>query len=281
MLDYRTLNKLKINNSIKDITSAHEGNMHTRSKGQSLEFSEYSSYEPRDDTRRIDWNIFARTRKLYIKHYEAEKKLKANIFLDNSASMCAGDKNKLEKSVEIAKGLAYIAFNQGYEVHWHKNHLNKTLQSEIMRSKAQITKFELEESDLNKEEFLPKLLKSSVKRQELIIIISDCYTDKMSEIIKYFKYKKCKLILVYTLGQNEKEIPLTGNIKLRDSETDEEIRVEMNRNTRDLYLEKLREHENALKNEIKKYGYKVVQPNLEKDIEYVFFQEFIKEGILR
>lgn len=281
MLDYKLLEKFRIDISFRDITSAHEGNMAIRSRGNSLEFSEYSAYEPRDDTRRIDWNIFARTKKLYIKHYEAEKKIKANIFLDNSASMCAGDLNKLQKSLAIAKGLAYIAFNQGYEVYWNNSILNKGFDKRCLKNKSEIMKIDMTQNDLILDDFLSKLQKSNVRSGELVIIVSDCYTPNIEQIIKYFRYKKCKLILVHTLGKREQEVLWSGNLKMKDSETREEIRVEMNRHTRKLYAQKLKEHLNLVEGHIRKYGYKFSKPNLEKDIEYIFFEEFIREKILR
>ncbi len=86
-------------------------------RGSSLEFSDYRPYTPGDDFRYIDWGLYGRTDKFYIKLFKEEEDLLTYIFLDASASMAypAGDR-KFEKAILIALSLAYVALASGDRV---------------------------------------------------------------------------------------------------------------------------------------------------------------------
>src|SRR5690349_20242072 len=86
-------------------------------RGSSLEFSDYRHYSLGDDFRYIDWGMYARTDKLYVKLFKEEEDLLTYIFLDASASMGfpASDR-KFEKAVAIALALAYVALSSGDRV---------------------------------------------------------------------------------------------------------------------------------------------------------------------
>jgi hypothetical protein len=86
-------------------------------RGSSLEFSDYRHYSPGDDFRYIDWGLYGRTDKLYIKLFKEEEDLLTYIFLDASASMAypAADR-KFESAVAMALSLAYVALASGDRV---------------------------------------------------------------------------------------------------------------------------------------------------------------------
>ena len=77
--------------------------------GASLEFSDYRTYSPGDDYRRIDWNVYARLERLFLRLFHAEESLTLSLFLDCSSSMGAGAPTKLQLACQIAAALAYIA----------------------------------------------------------------------------------------------------------------------------------------------------------------------------
>jgi uncharacterized protein (DUF58 family) len=79
--------------------------------GFSQEFAEYRSYTPGDDLRHVDWNVFARTEKAYLKRYRGETNCQVNILLDTSRSMKFGSHGiqKIEYAKFLAAALAYLA----------------------------------------------------------------------------------------------------------------------------------------------------------------------------
>lgn len=77
-------------------------------RGAGLEFAEYRRYAPGDDLRYLDWNLFARTDKLYVKQFQEEDELYTSLFLDGSASM-AGSARKFDSARDVVLSLAYVA----------------------------------------------------------------------------------------------------------------------------------------------------------------------------
>jgi len=85
------------------------GNRKSRSKGSSIEFSDYREYSLGDDFRRIDWNAYGRFEKLFIKLFMEEREAHVHIFLDTSKSMDWGEPNKSFASRRLAAELSYIS----------------------------------------------------------------------------------------------------------------------------------------------------------------------------
>jgi uncharacterized protein (DUF58 family) len=84
------------------------GERRSRKRGTSVEFDDYRSYVPGDDLRRIDWNVFARLDRFFLKLFREEEDLALHIVVDASASMDAGSPSKLVFAQRLAMALAYI-----------------------------------------------------------------------------------------------------------------------------------------------------------------------------
>jgi uncharacterized protein (DUF58 family) len=84
------------------------GERRSKRRGRSVEFDDYRNYTPGDDLRHIDWNVFARLDKLFIKLFREEEDLAVHILLDASPSMSAGEPGKLAFAQRMAMALAYI-----------------------------------------------------------------------------------------------------------------------------------------------------------------------------
>lgn len=86
-----------------------QGERRSKRRGQSVEFEDYRNYTPGDDLRHVDWNVFARLDRFFIKVFQQEEDLSCHIVLDASASMDAGTPSKLVAAQRIAMALAYVA----------------------------------------------------------------------------------------------------------------------------------------------------------------------------
>ena len=89
--------------------SSARGERRSRSRGQSVEFADYRSYSHGDDLRYLDWNLYGRLEKLFLKLYEEERELPVRIFLDASESMTFGQPAKFDFARQIAAALGYVA----------------------------------------------------------------------------------------------------------------------------------------------------------------------------
>src|SRR5438034_4042977 len=89
--------------------SSARGERRSRARGQSVEFADYRSYVPGDDFRYLDWNLFGRLERLFLKLYEEERELPVRIFLDASESMTFGEPRKFDFARQVAAAIGYVA----------------------------------------------------------------------------------------------------------------------------------------------------------------------------
>src|SRR5215813_1714288 len=89
--------------------SSSKGERRSRARGQSVEFADHRSYVPGDDFRYLDWNLFGRLDRLFLKLYEEERELPVTIFLDASESMTFGTPRKFDFARQIAAAVGYVA----------------------------------------------------------------------------------------------------------------------------------------------------------------------------
>jgi uncharacterized protein (DUF58 family) len=89
--------------------SSSKGERRSRARGQSVEFADHRSYVPGDDFRHIDWNLFGRLDRLFLKLYEEERELPVRIFLDASESMTFGEPRKFDFARQVAAAIGYVA----------------------------------------------------------------------------------------------------------------------------------------------------------------------------
>ncbi len=89
--------------------SSARGERRSRARGQSVEFADYRNYVPGDDFRYLDWNLYGRLERLFLKLYEEERELPVRIFLDASESMTFGEPRKFDFARQVAAAIGYVA----------------------------------------------------------------------------------------------------------------------------------------------------------------------------
>jgi uncharacterized protein (DUF58 family) len=89
--------------------SSARGERRSRARGQSVEFADYRNYVPGDDFRYLDWNLYGRLERLFLKLYEEERELPVRIFLDASESMSFGEPRKFDFARQVAAAIGYVA----------------------------------------------------------------------------------------------------------------------------------------------------------------------------
>jgi uncharacterized protein (DUF58 family) len=97
--------------SVKRFAGVLPGERRGKRTGRSVEFADYRNYTPGDDLRHIDWKVFARLDKLYLKLFLEEEDLSLHVALDESLSMDAGDPSKLTWAQQLAMSLAYLGLH--------------------------------------------------------------------------------------------------------------------------------------------------------------------------
>src|SRR5437762_5385188 len=96
-------------------------------RGSSVEFAEYRKYVPGDDLRRLDWRVYGRSDRFYVKEFEADTNLRCCFILDTSGSMAFGSAGvtKVEYARKLAGSLGYLAVQQGDAVRSEERRVGK------------------------------------------------------------------------------------------------------------------------------------------------------------
>ena len=200
--------------------------------GFSVEFAEHRSYESGDEVRHIDWKLYGKTNRLYVKRYEEETNLRAHLILDTSKSMAytSGGVSKLEYGSYLLAALSYLMISQqdaaGVVLFDESirsfvppkstpSHLNTLLNVLDVKSPGVDTKIE------------PVLheMAERIKKRGLVIIISDLFDEPNNIMngLKHFRHSKQEVILFHILDRNELEFDFNTRTKFIDMESGEEI----------------------------------------------------------
>jgi uncharacterized protein (DUF58 family) len=200
-------------------------------RGFSVEFSEHRKYTAGDELRHLDWKVFGRSDRYYIKMYEQETNLRAMIVLDNSASMkFAG---KIDYARHLAACLAYLLASQqdlaGLAA------VDESLRVEITAAStpAHLDRLftELENLQVGKGSDLAGQLHGLAERlprRSLVFLISDLWIEPadFAKALQHLRHRQHQAIVLHLLDKAETEFPFDRRVTLMDLETDEKIQVE-------------------------------------------------------
>lgn len=202
--------------------------------GFSQEFAEYRAYTPGDDLRHVDWNVFARTERAFLKRYRGETNCQLTILLDASRSMKFGSGRieKLEYARFLAASLAYLAHQQrdaaglivfDDEV---RNYVRASArQGQLARILNAIDKAEVGTRTDFARPFLT--LQEFLHRRGLVVAISDFWEqpEKIVKTVEPLRYRGNELVLFHVLDPEEIHPKLRHPVLLEDLETGEAMEV--------------------------------------------------------
>ena len=200
--------------------------------GLNVEFAEYREYSPGDDLRRLDWRVYGRTDRHYIKQYEDESNLRATLVVDSSASMTygSGALTKFESAATIAAAMATLLIAQQDPVglaladnqrrDWLPPSATQAQLAEIVSRLETVQPGG--ETDLGA---VLTLLSEQLPARGLVVVISDLLTDLTSfyDGVARLDYRGHEVLLVHVLDRDELELPFRDLVLFRDIEGDEEL----------------------------------------------------------
>ncbi len=200
--------------------------------GFSVEFAEHRQYMPGDDFKHIDWKVYAKSDRFYIKQFEEETNLKAYILLDASNSM--GFKSdgisKLEYGSYLAASLSYLMLKQQdapglliYDEKIRSYIPPKGARSHITPILKQLSN--TEPSNKTDASVAFHELADRIKRRGLIIVISDLFDDpeKMLLGLKHFRHRQHEVIVFQVLDPYERNFDYKAEARFKDMETGREL----------------------------------------------------------
>jgi len=274
-----------------------KGERRSVKRGTSIEFADYRNYSPGDDLRKLDWNVYARLEKPYIKLLEDEEDLAVHLLLDVSASMNwpndddseGGNPahNKLLFAKRLFAGLAYMSLKSGDRLMLSAMNDRGNNQFGPSRGRSQIVPMLRYAHNLEAEGVtdLNQTLRNYAlreKRTGLVIIITDMfspngYVDGLNMLLG----KGHEVAIIHLLSPDEVTPPLAGDLSLIDIETGITQEVTVDANMRAIYQQRLIGWLDSIRNDCARKGIHYLMVETDIPFEKVILFELRKLGIVR
>jgi uncharacterized protein (DUF58 family) len=214
-------------------------------RGQSVEFTDYRDYSLGDDLRSLDWNLYARLERLFIKLFIEEEDVNVHILLDASASMDTGAPDKLVFAKRAAAALAYVGLASYDRVSM------AVLQGRVARRYPSVRGtgriFQVL-SDLSAVKPAPgstdlaaaaRHYAAQITQRGPLLLISDLFDPNVDRAISELAGTRCDVAVLHTLSSDEIDPPIEGDLRLVDRETGDAVNVTADLFTLDAYRARL------------------------------------------
>jgi len=238
---------------------AMSGRHTSPNKGFSVVFAEHRQYAPGDDIRDLDWRVFAKSDRYYIKQYTEETNLRATVVLDCSGSMnYRGDLSspvsgqpvsKFEYARYLAARPSYLKIRQQDAVGLvtFDDQIRSYIKAASRPSQVRLVLGELERATVGKDTKLASTLHEVAERipsRGLVLILSDCFepSAQLVEAFHHFRYRNHEVVLFHIMAEEELTFPFNQSHEFRDLEgLSQQLKIDP-RTVRAAYLERVREH---------------------------------------
>jgi uncharacterized protein (DUF58 family) len=221
-------------------------------RGQSVEFTDYRDYALGDDLRSLDWNVYARLEKLFIKLFIEEEDVTVHILLDASASMGDGAPDKLIFAKRAAAALAYVGLASYDRVNIG------VLQGRVARrlppARGTGRVFQVL-ADLSAVQAAPgpsdlaaacRHYAAQLRQRGPLLLISDLFDPNIERAISELAGTRCEVAVLHTLSTDELDPPLEGDLRLVDRETGAGVDITADLGTIDAYKARLADWQESL-----------------------------------
>jgi uncharacterized protein (DUF58 family) len=234
------------------VLSKYQGERQSHAQGQGLVFSDYKDYVPGDDFRAVDWKVYGRTDKFFIKRYEEERNMTVHIIVDASASMDYGRKmTKFDYASMIGLGFAYMALknNEKFNFSTFSESLNylraRKGWNQLLNILGTLEKMKI----TGKSEFGKSFdeYKKYVRSKSFIVIISDFLynIEEIKEVLG--RFTRHEVVVIQVLDPDERRMALYGDVILEDSELHTKLRTFISNRLISNYRNKIEGHIGAIK----------------------------------
>ena len=279
MIDLSYLKELDRFNLIirKRVTSNYSGPRKSLAFGRGMVFKDHRIYAPGDDFRGIDWKVFARTDHLYIKNYEEERNLTVHVIVDCSKSMDFGKGiSKFEYASMLGVGFAYLAMKQ------NERFVFSTFSDQIdvfqpRRGMSQLATmvFYLNNLKLRGQSKIKEMMsdyRKTIKSRSLVFLISDYLInlEDIREALYALGHNEVKAIQI--LDPVEKNLKFEGDFKLKDSETNQMMELNINPRLRSTYQDLLNDHSSKISEICSQLGVPFTSLTTDTSIYEAFFK---------
>lgn len=274
-----------------DLTGFFGGKHLVKTYGQTVEFADYREYMLGDDIRRIDWNLFSRFEKFFLKLFTDERQMHTQIYIDCSASMGKPNAKKAAYALGFAAALGFLSVHNMDKLSYRLIRGGSCTdpfglivgKTPFFRAVSEFESIPFEE-EANLGE---AILSSEVSNGNgLSVIISDFFTESdWKKAVDFLCYKKRQVLLVQVLAPEERDPSYSGRVNLIDSESadaldERNMKINATRGMQLAYAEALKDYLADMRSFCTSRGAEFVSVTCDKPIEKELFGELLKTGIL-
>ena len=236
-------------------------------RGHSVEFAQHRDYTRGDEIRHIDWKVYARSDRMYVKQFEEETNLKAYLALDCSTSMDyrSGAMSKKQYGSVIAAALATLLMRQRDSIGLalFSNTVDRFLPAAGTPSHLRETFKQLEEAQTHPRTGLSNVfhdMAERIKRRSMIVVISDLLDDAQETLkaLRHFRHNRHEVVLFHVLDRDELTFPFRETVIFEGMENEGNLPADPNA-LRQEYLRLITDHIEALRRGCREGGMDYVQ----------------------
>jgi uncharacterized protein (DUF58 family) len=218
-----------------------KGERRSRRRGQSVEFADFRNYVPGDDLRFIDWNLYARLEKLFLKLFLEEEDLHFYALIDVSASMDFGEPTKLHFAKQLAASLGFIGLCRADRVKIEALGVTRARPGPVLRGRQSLWRMLQYVEGLEPGSNAP--LAASVKDfclqnsgKGILVLISDLMDKNGYEsALRFLLAQDLDVYVIHVLSPEELEPDIKGDLKLVDCEDQDSAEITVSRPLLDRY----------------------------------------------
>lgn len=272
------LSRLSITTKSK-LRGQHKGSHRSQRFGASLDFSDFREYSPGDDVRQIDWNVYARTDKYFIKRFLDEQEMRVHILLDTTKSM--GDPLKWTFAKQLAASLGILVLQRDDRLSFSA--VSEGKKPPFRRKGATYRKAFIQTiSDIDEpamgSSFSDHALPFLPKDSTVLFVITDCLESIESWerfLQKLPKFAGDIRILQVVTGE-ELAPSYGGDVQLEDIETSDQVNVSISARVLEAYHQERKEHQQRIELLCHKFGIKILQVNADEGISHTMFHQLLR-----
>jgi len=244
-------------------------------RGSSVEFRQHREYVPGDDIRHVDWKVYAKSDRIYIKEFEEETNLKAHLFVDQSESMSYGEeRTKFDYAATMAASLAFLMHQQrdSVSLSLFDEGFQKQLPPSNSRAMLNNILHALSEAKAVGKTKIGAILHEMAERisqKGLVILISDLFDDPEQILsgLRHLRHCGHDVLLFHILDREEVDFPFERMTLFKGMEMLPELLVDP-KSLRDAYLKEVRKFEGQMRKgcQSQKIDYQLVVSDQNLDV---------------
>lgn len=264
-----------------------KGERRSRRKGQSVEFADFRNYVAGDDLRFLDWNMYARLDKLFLKLFLEEEDLHFYTLIDVSESMQFGTPTKLHYAKQLAASLGYIGLCRSDRVKIEPLDGSKQNTAPVFRGRKSLWQMMnyLEHLPAGSDVSLTEAVRSFCLRNSgkgILLLITDLM-DKSGyqDALKYLVAQQMDVYLIHVLSQEEIDPDITGDLKLVDCEDADVAEISVSQRLIDRYRATLASFIEEARDFSSKRGIVYTMTSTERSVDRLVSRYLRQRGLVR